>query len=370
MADVSVWPRMRILRLVLAIFAVFGLLATSTALIAAEVTLTNKLAGAASPYLRGAATQPVAWYPWGEEAFGLARQLDRPILLDIGAIWCHWCHVMDEETYSNPEVARLINTSFIAVKVDRDERPDIDARYQRAVQALTGHGGWPLTVFLTPEGKVFYGGGTFFPDDRFGRPGFKRILPAVAQAYHAKRAAILDLADRVHEAVAAADAGALRSADLSPRLAAGIGQALVRSFDAAHGGFGQGAKFPAPGPIALAFRLYAEQGDAEMLRIATKTLDAMADGGIRDHVGGGFHRYATDPAWRIPHFEKPDYVNAQLLAAYLHAYQATGQVRYREGEGADGYGPSHLLGLSGRRVLRSAARPHRLGSAEATLQVV
>jgi uncharacterized protein YyaL (SSP411 family) len=291
--------------------------------------LTNKLATAASPYLRGAAAQPVAWQPWGEEPFKLARTLDRPILLDIGAIWCHWCHVMDEETYSNPEVARLINDHFIAIKVDRDERPDIDARYQQAVQMLTGRGGWPLTVFLTPDGEVFHGGGTFFPDDRFGEPGFKRLLPAIAAAYRGRKEAVLALAEKVRRAVAASEA-AVRKGDLSSALVGATAQDLVMSFDGLYAGFGRGAKFPMGSAIELAFRLYAESGDQQMLRIATQTLDAMANGGIHDLVGGGFHRYATDRAWQIPHFEKLDYVNAQLLLAYLQAYQATQQTRYRE----------------------------------------
>lgn len=297
---------------------------------ASEVKPTNKLATAASPYLREAANQPVAWYPWGEEPFRLAKRLDRPVLLDIGAIWCHWCHVMDEETYSNPEVARLINTHFIAIKVDRDERPDIDARYQQAVRAATGSGGWPLTVFLTPDAKVFYGGGTFLPDDQFGRPGFKTVLPKVAQVYQQKRETVLASAEQLHQALAALEAKAIQSAALSPSLVEATTRALLQSFDSTRGGFGQGAKFPMGSPFELAFRLYAEQGDTRLLQFATKTLDAIANGGIHDHLGGGFHRYATDPAWEVPHFEILDYVQAQLLLAYLQAYQATQQVRYRE----------------------------------------
>lgn len=297
---------------------------------AAQVTTTNKLATASSPYLRQAAKQPVAWYPWGEEPFRLAKALDRPILMDIGAIWCHWCHVMDEETYGNPEVARLINTNFVAIKVDRDERPDIDARYQRAVRVLTGLGGWPLTVFMTPDGRVFYGGGTFLPDDRFGRPGFTRLLPAIADAYQHQKDRVASLAAQVSGTLAAVETAALRRATLSPRLVNEIAQAVVETFDPVQGGFGREAKFPMMSPLELALRLYAETGDAQMLRIVTTTLDAMGSGGILDHVGGGFHRYATDRAWQVPHFEKLDYVNAQLLRTYLHAYQATGNVRYKE----------------------------------------
>jgi uncharacterized protein len=297
---------------------------------AAPVTLTNKLATAASPYLREAARQPVAWQPWGDEAFRLARALDRPILLDIGAVWCHWCHVMDEETYGHAEVARLINEAFVAIKVDRDERPDIDARYQRAVQALVRHGGWPLTVFLTPDGRAFHGGGTFFPDDRYGRPGFKTVLPRIAAAYRAERGQVVALAERLQHFLSDAETSSLRSGDLSSSVVKSVAQSLARSFDGAHGGFGQGPKFPAGSSLALTFRLYAEDSDEQMLKIAVTTLDGMARGGIHDHLGGGFHRYAVDREWRVPHFEKMDYDNAQLLVSYLGAYQATKDTRYRE----------------------------------------
>lgn len=292
-------------------------------------TRTNQLANASSPYLREAAAHPVAWFPWGEEPFRLAKELDRPILMDIGAIWCHWCHVMDQETYSNPEVAKVINAAFIAIRVDRDERPDIDARYQQAVRALTGYGGWPLTVFLTPEGMVFHGGGTFFPDERFGQPGFRALLPKIAEVYAHRRESIVTAAERLRQVLAAQQAATLKKEALSPQLVGAIREAAVQSFDEVHGGFGAGAKFPHGSVIELALRLYAEQGDGQMLGIATKTLDAIATGGIHDHLGGGFHRYATDPAWRIPHFEKLTAVNAMLLTNYLHAYQATGKARYR-----------------------------------------
>jgi uncharacterized protein len=315
---------------VLSLFIAVGLIHVAKPARGAGVTLANQLATAASPYLREAAMQPVAWYPWGEEPFRLAKELDRPILLDIGAIWCHWCHVMDQETYGKPEVADLINRNFIAIKVDRDERPDIDIRYQRAVQAMSGSGGWPLTVFLTPEGEAFYGGGTFYPDDRYGRPGFKTMLPKVAEVYHRRKEAVLGAAKQLQEAVASLEAEALRRADLSPRLVQAVAQALVSSFDAVHAGFSRGAKFPMGSPITLLLRLYAEQNDTQLLGMATKTLDEIAKGGVHDQLGGGFHRYAIDPAWRVPHFETLDYVNAQLLMNYLQAYQATGQARYRE----------------------------------------
>jgi uncharacterized protein len=325
----QVMVRRRAAMAVLSMLIAVGLILVGGHVGGAEVTVANKLATASSSYLREAATQPVAWHPWGEEPFRLAKELDRPILLDIGAIWCHWCHVMDQETYSNPEVARLIDQAFVAIKVDRDERPDIDARYQKAVLALTGGGGWPLTVFMTPAGKVFYGGGTFYPDDRFGRPGFKTLLPKVAEAYHRRKEAVLEAAEQLHEAVAASEAQSIRKGALSPHVVEAIAKALVQSFDDVHGGLGRGPKFPMGSPLALALRLYAEQSDVQLLGIVTKTLDAATKGGIHDQVGGGFHRYAIDPAWQIPHFEKLDYVNAQLLLNYLQAYQATRETRYR-----------------------------------------
>ncbi len=319
--------RLRLILKILVALAFTGIFASASA---AERKLANKLATSSSLYLREAASQPVAWYPWGDEPFRLAKELDRPILLDIGAIWCHWCHVMDHETYGNPEVAKLINGGFVAIKVDRDERPDIDARYQRVVQTLTGQGGWPLTVFLNAEGQAFYGGGTFFPDDRFGCPGFKSLLPRIVEAYHRQRKSLQGTADKLHQAVTESEAQALRSAPLSPQLVESIAQAMVRAFDEAHGGFGRRAKFPAGSALEFALRLYAESGDRKMLQLVTKTLDAMASGGIHDQLGGGFHRYAVDQAWRVPHFEKLDSGNAQLLINYLQAYQATGAARHRD----------------------------------------
>lgn len=292
------------------------------------IRLTNTLADAASPYLREAAGQPVHWQPWGEEAFRLARELDRPILMDIGAIWCHWCHVMDEETYSNSEVAKLINDYFVPIRVDRDERPDIDSRYQ--VQALVSYGGWPLTVFMTPEGKVFYGGGTFFPDERHGQPGFKQLLPEVYRVYKGQKDKVLENADGLYQAVAKYESGLTQAGDLKARLITNTMWALLRSFDEEAGGFGGGPKFPVAGTMELALKGFFDSGDRKLLQVATKTLDAMARGGVHDQLGGGFHRYATDRQWRVPHFEKMLNDQAQLLKDYLAAYQVTGNPRYRE----------------------------------------
>ncbi|MFQ5897791.1 MAG: thioredoxin domain-containing protein [Candidatus Methylomirabilia bacterium] len=292
--------------------------------------LTNRLATAASPYLREAADHPIAWQAWGEKAFRLARELDRPILMDIGGIWCHWCHVMDRETYSDHEVAAVINRFFIPIRVDRDARPDIDRRYQEAIHALTGHSGWPLTVFMTPAGKVFFGGGLFYPDDRPGRPGFKTLLPKLYEIYRSKREMVKQASADFHAAVAALRAKALRAGDLSPALVDAIAQTVLDRFGPATGGLGQGPQPPRGSVVELALKLAVERGDERMLQVATRTLEAMARGGIRDQLGGGFHRYSTDPGWRMPHFEQMAYVQAQVLINYLHAYQVTGNGLFRE----------------------------------------
>lgn len=290
----------------------------------------NQLAGAASPYLREAALQPVHWLPWGEEAFHQAQELDKPILLDIGAVWCHWCHVMDVESYENTEIAGLINQYFVAIKVDMDERPDIDRRYQQAVQAISGSGGWPLTAFLTPGGEVFYGGTYFPPDDRFGRPGLRTLLPGIAEAYRTRKAEVLTGAAQLTSGLKKFAEDSIREGEVSDQLVSAIVNNMAQRFDADNGGFGAGVKFPAGSAIELALADYFFSRDPKMLEIVAKTLDAMAHGGVYDQIGGGFFRYATDPQWRVPHFEKMNYDNAELLVNYLHAYQATGKPLYRE----------------------------------------
>lgn len=290
----------------------------------------NQLAGAPSPYLREAALQPVHWLPWGEEAFRRARQEDKPILLDIGAVWCHWCHVMDVESYDNQGIADLINRQFVAIKVDMDERPDIDRRYQLAVQAIAGSGGWPLTAFLTPDGNVFYGGTYFPPDDRFGRPGLKTLLPKIVEVYRTRKADVLASAEQISTGLKRYASESIRSGDISDQLVAAIVNDMAQRFDSVNGGFGTGVKFPAGSAIELALARYFTDRDRKMLVIVTKTLDAMAQGGVYDHIGGGFFRYATDPQWKVPHFEKMNYDNAELLMNYLHAYQATGKALYRD----------------------------------------
>ena len=284
----------------------------------------NSLSRASSAYLRSAMHQPIQWREWGEEAFALAKRENKPMLLDIGAVWCHWCHVMDRESYDNPEVAQIINQRFIPIKVDRDERPDIDSRYQAAVSALTGQGGWPLTAFLTPDGKPFYGGTYFPPDDHWGRPGFKRVLVAIANAFQQKREEVAEQAGMVESAISQAESLTGPSAKFNP----GVVDAIVKSgldmFDRDHGGFGQAPKFPHPAALDLLIEQYSRSRDDRLRSVFVTTLEKMAKGGVYDQLAGGFHRYSVDERWVVPHFEKMSYDNSELLKNYVHAYQATG----------------------------------------------
>ncbi len=288
----------------------------------------NRLARASSAYLRSAAHQPVDWHPWSPEAFARAQQEDKPILLDIGAAWCHWCHVLDHESYEDPEVAKIINERYIAIKVDRDERPDIDTRYQQAVSAISGQGGWPLTGFLTPTGKVFYGGTYFPPVDAHGRPSFKRVLLSVAQYYQESKGDALKVADELHQQLGALG-GARGPTQLDPALLDRAVESLGQAFDMANGGFGSAPKFPHPSAIELLLRRYARRREDWVLTIVTRTLEKMARGGVHDQIGGGFHRYSTDARWIVPHFEKMLYDNAGLLSSYVHGFQATGNLYLR-----------------------------------------
>ena len=290
----------------------------------------NRLSGESSTYLRGAAHQPVAWYPWGEDAFRHAKELDRPILLDIGATWCHWCHVIDRESYEDPDLASVINENFVAIKVDRDERPDIDARYQQAVGAIAGQGGWPLTAFLTPDGKVFYGGTYFPPKDAYGRPSFRRVLLSMADAYRTNKADTLKEAEALHRALAEGrvslvEEGAVNEAMLKESL-----DSLRGQFDPVNGGIAGQQKFPHPGTMEWVMARYHRTREEGLQRIFARTLSSMAKGGVYDQIGGGFHRYSTDPRWIVPHFEKMLYDNAGLLANYVHAWQLTRDPLYRE----------------------------------------
>jgi uncharacterized protein YyaL (SSP411 family) len=291
--------------------------------------MSNGLAGSRSPFLQHGAHQPVDWMPWGAEAFARAREADKPILLDIGAIWCHWCHVMDRESYENTQTAALINELFIPVKVDRDESPDVDARYQRAVQLLTGGGGWPLTAFLTHDGSVFYGGTYFPPEDGHGRPSLQRVLREVHRVWTTERDRALEAANGIEQrlqtyAMAEAEGG---TADAS--LIADTAEDLATSFDFRYGGFGGAPKFPNAGALDLLIDVAIDDDIDWARRMVTETLTAMGRGGIYDQIGGGFHRYATDARWLIPHFEKMAYDNGALLETYARAAAAFGDDFFR-----------------------------------------
>jgi uncharacterized protein YyaL (SSP411 family) len=274
--------------------------------------------------------QPIHWYEWGEEAFAAAQRENKAMLLDIGAVWCHWCHVMDRESYDDPEVAAIVNQNFIAVKVDRDERPDIDSRYQLAVSAVSGQGGWPLTAFLTPEGKPFYGGTYFPPNDGYGRPSFKRVLLSIANAYREKNSDVLEQAKMLEHSVAHAESFAGRDGKVSPSIVDAIIKSAVQMFDPKNGGFGQAPKFPHSSAIDLLIEQYVRTGDEQLRNVFETTLIRMAQGGVYDQLAGGFHRYSVDEHWIVPHFEKMCYDNSELLKNYVHAYQATRAEHYAE----------------------------------------
>jgi uncharacterized protein len=293
-------------------------------------TRPNRLARETSTYLKGAAHQPVDWYPWGEEAFRRAKELDRPVLLDIGATWCHWCHVIDRESYEDPELAKVINEHFVAVKVDRDERPDIDARYQQAVGTIAGQGGWPLTGFLTPDGKVFYGGTYFPPSDAHGRPSFRRVLLAMADAYKTNRADTVREAEALHQALVEGRTPLVEEGLVTEGMLKESADTLRAQVDPVNGGISGQQKFPHAGTMEWVMARYRRTREEGLRTIFTRTLSSMARGGVHDQLGGGFHRYSTDPRWIVPHFEKMLYDNAGLLANYVHAWQLTGEPLYRE----------------------------------------
>jgi uncharacterized protein YyaL (SSP411 family) len=298
---------------------------------------TNRLAGETSPYLLQHAHNPVDWYPWGEEALARAKAEDKPIFLSIGYAACHWCHVMERESFEDEATAAELNRDFVPVKVDREERPDLDQVYMAAVQAMTGSGGWPMSVFLTPDGRPFYGG-TYFPNaPRHGMPAFRQVLEGVARAYREQRAEVERSGSAIVAAIAdasrlGATGGPAETHRLPDRtvLEAAVA-ALERTFDPRHGGWGGAPKFPQPMTIEYLLRRAAGGADdGRAVAMARRTLDAMADGGIHDQLGGGFHRYATDAIWLVPHFEQMLYDNAQLARVYVHAWQLTGDRRYRE----------------------------------------
>ena len=294
--------------------------------------MANRLANETSPYLLQHAHNPVDWYPWGDEALRRARDEDKPILLSVGYSACHWCHVMERESFENPEIARLMNEHFVNIKVDREERPDVDAVYMQAVQALTGRGGWPMTVFLTPDGHPFHGGTYYPPEDRHGMPGFPRLLLAIAQAYRERPEDVAGTAARLTEHLqpaAPAAAGDPSSARLTPALLDEAAQRLASQFDPKNGGFGGAPKFPSAMALDFLLRHHVRTGNRHSLEMVEFSLEKMARGGIYDQLGGGFHRYAVDDIWLVPHFEKMLYDNALLSRLYLRAFQVTGNAFYR-----------------------------------------
>ena len=319
----------------------------------------NRLADETSPYLLQHAENPVEWYPWGDEALERARAEDRPILLSIGYSACHWCHVMAHESFEDAETAELMNRLFVNIKVDREERPDLDAVYMNAVVGMTGHGGWPMTMFLTPAGEPFHGGTYYPPEPRHGMPSFRQVLAAVDDAWRERRGEVM-------QAGAALAEGLRRSAEVAPstepltgELLTGAMPALRSAFDPDWGGFGGAPKFPAASTVGLLLRLHVRTGSVDALRMATDTLDGMALGGMHDLIGGGFHRYAVDRIWLVPHFEKMLYDNALLATAYLEGFAVTGERRYATDRRGHARLPRARDAAAGGRLRLVPGRRHR-----------
>jgi len=300
--------------------------------------MSNRLANETSPYLLQHADNPVDWYPWGQEALAKAKAEDKPIFLSIGYSACHWCHVMAHESFEDEGVATILNEHFVSIKVDREERPDLDRIYMSAVQAMTGSGGWPMSVFLTPEGQPFYGGTYFPPTPRYGMPSFSQVLAAVADGWQNRRQELIESGQRL---VAALEVGGISDGqvggvsdgeeheDLKPETVESAFRNLQRAFDRVHGGWGNAPKFPQPMALEFLLRYHHVTGNSQALQTVSQTLEAMARGGMYDQLGGGFHRYSVDDHWLVPHFEKMLYDNAQLARVYLHAWQVTGEPFYR-----------------------------------------
>ncbi len=289
----------------------------------------NRLASESSPYLLQHKDNPVDWYPWGSEAFSRARAEGKPVFLSIGYSTCHWCHVMEHESFENESLAKALNRDFVAIKVDREERPDVDDIYMAAVQAMTGSGGWPLSLFLTPEGKPFYGGTYFPPEDRWGRPGFATVLTSVARAWKERPEQIEESAGEMHRHLESLSRGLPEAEGVGPETLARAAHALASDFDGAHGGFGGAPKFPPSMRLELLLRWGRRSGDPSAREMVEKTLEAMAAGGMYDQIGGGFHRYSVDERWLVPHFEKMLYDNAMLARLYLLAARAYGREDFR-----------------------------------------
>ncbi|MHC4616867.1 MAG: thioredoxin domain-containing protein [Planctomycetota bacterium] len=292
-----------------------------------SVKYTNRLINETSPYLLQHAHNPVDWYPWGDEALERARREDKPVFLSIGYSTCHWCHVMERESFADERIAKIMNEHFVSIKVDREQRPDVDAVYMNAVQMMTGSGGWPLSVFLTPQGKPFYGGTYFPPTDVYGRPSFERVLLAIAEAWKDRREELVESAGKISGVLAELGEQEQQGA-LSADILNDAYSHLVRIFDSTYGGFGGAPKFPQPSNLSMLLGYWHRTGDERALAMVEKTLDVMAKGGIYDHLGGGFHRYSTDARWLVPHFEKMLYDQALLSRVYIQVYQATGKKDY------------------------------------------
>lgn len=292
---------------------------------------TNRLAREKSPYLLQHQHNPVDWFAWGDDAFAKAQREDKPIFLSIGYSTCHWCHVMERESFENEELAKFLNPNFVCIKVDREERPDVDRIYMSFVQAMTGQGGWPLNVFLTPERKPFYGGTYFAPDNRFGRPSFRQILENISGLWHSRRSDLLRSAQELHQQMQSATNQAA-SKDSLPlaQILEHAASAFAEEYDPKHGGFGGAPKFPRPSQPAFLLRYAQRKGDTQTVEKVLHTCRAMAAGGIHDQIGGGFHRYSVDAQWLVPHFEKMLYDNAQLLSLFLDAYLVTGKAEFEK----------------------------------------
>jgi uncharacterized protein YyaL (SSP411 family) len=291
---------------------------------------TNRLIHETSPYLLQHAHNPVDWFTWGPEAFAKARVENKPVLLSIGYSACHWCHVMEHESFENERIAALMNEHFVSIKVDREERPDLDHIYQSVIQMLSGQGGWPLTMFLTPEQEPFYGGTYFPPEDRYGRPGFPRVLNAVADAYHNRPEEISKSIQQLRDGLTKMSTLEASPGALTMDLVTNAARTLGQNFDMVHGGFGTQPKFPNPSNLECLLRYWHVSGNANFLNMAKLAMTKMAGGGIYDHLGGGFHRYSVDDRWLVPHFEKMLYDNAQLLPLYLNMYQITHDTFYAD----------------------------------------
>ena len=291
----------------------------------------NRLANETSPYLRQHAENPVDWYPWGDEAFRKARVADKPVFLSIGYSACHWCHVMAHESFEDPRVADILNTNFVSIKVDREERPDLDQIYMTAVQAMTGQGGWPMSMFLTPDGEPFYGGTYFPPTPRGGMPSFTELLQAVTDAWHGRRDQLVASGQQIVSVIAEQQGAAKEEGEelLKPAILESAVQGLRRSYDQQHAGWGSGPKFPQAMALEFLLRYHHRTGEPHAIQMVTQTLETMARGGIYDQIGGGFHRYSVDGRWLVPHFEKMLYDNALLARVYLHGWQVTGNRLFR-----------------------------------------